>query len=363
MCYVQTRDEFDFHMIDIQEDFFKLEWEATHGKYLVAYTLKIRNKIVITPIKHGKVDSKREEYLCPRIFLVLEVILDRYNFDAARMPMSPMVTTKELQDLYQNLQEMIWAHAYRSRIEDLLRDMPHTELPGALKFLFLSKVGYFIRLIEPAFFKHLIHAHPFAAKEALFDARIKAKPFFIDKAGADGFTLFQKCAIRMFKPHKEIAYFDSQSVVDPRALDDFSIDWETHLDGTMEQDDYVARFPLEDPTEFLLESPEIKGHYPPQLTKSMVCWSFQMSNPMSWISRSIPPFDPASPWSCRSQTAAECPHSTSNAEKRMNGWREKAAVQKGSNRNERKKRWVKTNHKKNRNWKEEEALRLISNSK
>jgi hypothetical protein len=35
MCYVQARDEFDFHAIDIQEDFFKLEWEATHGQYIV----------------------------------------------------------------------------------------------------------------------------------------------------------------------------------------------------------------------------------------------------------------------------------------------------------------------------------------
>jgi hypothetical protein len=35
----------------------------------------------------------------------------------------------------------------------------------------------------------------------------------------------------------------------------------------MEQDDYEARFPLEDPTEFLMDSTEIKGHFPPTVEK------------------------------------------------------------------------------------------------
>jgi hypothetical protein len=92
-------------------------------------------------------------------------------------------------------------------------------------------------------------------------------PFFLDQAGMDGFTCVQKCADRMFKPHAEISYFDSQSVVDPKVLDDVSIPWEARLDNPMEQDDYEARFPLEDPTEFLMDSTEIKGHFPPTVEK------------------------------------------------------------------------------------------------
>jgi hypothetical protein len=262
MCYVQARDEFDFHASDIQEDFFKLEWEATHRQYIVTYTLEIRNKIVLAPIKHGKVDKEREEDICPRIFPMIDVFLARDNIDASRMRVSPSVTTKEQQDMYQHLQEMIWARTYKREIEDQLKDMPHTALPGTLKFLFLSNVGYFIRLLEPAFFEHLIHAHPFAAKAALFDARIQTEPFFLDQAGTDGFTRIQRCADRMFKPHAEISYFDSQSVVDPKVLDDVPIPWEARLYNLMEQDDYEARFPLEDPTEFLMDSTEIKGHFP-----------------------------------------------------------------------------------------------------
>jgi hypothetical protein len=187
----------------------------------VTYTLEIRNKIVLAPIKHGKVDEEREEYISPRIFPMIDVLLERDNIDASRMRVSPSVTTKELQDMYQHLQEMIWACTYRREIEDQLKDMPHSALPGALKFLFLRNVGYFIRLVGPAFFEHLIHAHPFAAKAALFDTRIQAEPFFLDQAGTDGFTRIQRCADRMFKPHAEISYFDSQSVVDPKVLDDF----------------------------------------------------------------------------------------------------------------------------------------------
>jgi hypothetical protein len=233
----------------------------------VTYTLEIRNKIVLAPIKHGKVDEEREEYISPRIFPMVDVFLARDNIDASRMRVSPSVTTKELQHMYQHLQEMIWAHTYRKEIADKLKDMPHTALPGALKFLFLSNVGYFIRLVEPAFFEHLIHAHPFEAKAALFDARIQAQPFFLHQAGTDGFTRIQRCADRMFKPHAEISYFDSQSVVDPKVLDDASIPWEDRLDNPMEQDDYEARFPLEDPTEFLMDSTEIKGHFPPTVER------------------------------------------------------------------------------------------------
>jgi hypothetical protein len=129
MCYVQARDEFDFHAIDIQEDFFKLEWEATHGQYIVTNILEIRNKIVLAPIKHGKVDEEREEYISPRIFPMIDVLLERDNIDASRMRVSPSVTTKELQDMYQHLQEMIWACTYRREIEDQLKDMPHSALP------------------------------------------------------------------------------------------------------------------------------------------------------------------------------------------------------------------------------------------
>jgi hypothetical protein len=267
MCYVQARDEFDFHASDIQEDFFKLEWEAIHGQYIVTYTMEIRNKIVLAPIKQGRVDEEREEDINPRIFPMIDVFLARDNIDASCMRVSPSVTTKELQDMYQHLQEMIWVRTYRKEIEDQLKDMPHTALPGALKFLFLSNVGYFIRLVEPAFFEHLIHAHPFEAKVALFDARIQAEPFFLDQAGTDGFTRIQMCADRMFKPHAEISYFDSQSVVDPKVLDDVSIPWEDRLDDPMEQDDYEARFPLKDPTEFLMDSTEIKGHFPPTVER------------------------------------------------------------------------------------------------
>jgi hypothetical protein len=49
MCYVQARDEFNFHAIDIQEDFFKMEWEATHGQYIATYIMEIRNRIVLGP--------------------------------------------------------------------------------------------------------------------------------------------------------------------------------------------------------------------------------------------------------------------------------------------------------------------------
>jgi hypothetical protein len=109
MCYVQARDEFDFHAIDIQEDFFKLEWEATHGQSIVKYILEIRNRIVLAPIKHGKVDEEQEEYIRPRIFPMIDILLERDNIDTSRMRVSPIVTTKELQDMYQHLPEMIWA--------------------------------------------------------------------------------------------------------------------------------------------------------------------------------------------------------------------------------------------------------------
>jgi hypothetical protein len=90
-----------------------------------------------------------------------EVLLGRDNIDTARMRVSPSATTKELQDMYQRLQEMIWARTYRSKIEDQLKDMPHTKLPGAPKFLFDSIESKIIRPVplhhDDGQTPHLIH--------------------------------------------------------------------------------------------------------------------------------------------------------------------------------------------------------------
>ena len=63
--------------------------------------------------------------------------------------------------MYQRLQEMIWARTYRSKIEDQLKNMPHTQLPGAPKFLFDSIESKIIRPVplhhDDGQTPHLIH--------------------------------------------------------------------------------------------------------------------------------------------------------------------------------------------------------------